>query len=148
IATASYTLSPLVVQDFNAATNSSLPPGTVNFNAVGGIVNPTDLVAAGTGHTKALAVVNMNFNTVPTVQVTLPNALSTYTKLQFDYYAANSDAAFKTVYLFASNTAFTSSSPFPSPATPGTSGLIAVVTGNPIAQKGAWGTVTVDLTAT
>ena len=76
VATASYTLSPLVVQNFNTATNASLPPGTINFNAVGGIVNPTDLAAAGTGHTKALAVVNTNFNSVPTVQVTLPSALS------------------------------------------------------------------------
>ncbi len=70
VATASYTLSPTVVQNFNTATNS-LPPGTINFNAVGGIVNPTDLAAAGTGHTKALAVVNTQFNSVPTVQVTL-----------------------------------------------------------------------------
>ena len=147
VATASYTLSPVVVQNFNTATNSSLPPGTINFNAVGGIVNPTDLAAAGTGHTKALAVMNTNFNTVPTVQVTLPNALSTYTQLQFDYYAANSDAAFKPVYLFASNAAFASSSSFSS--TVGTSNLIAAITtGNPIAGKGAWATVTVDLTAT
>ena len=147
VATASYTLSPLVVQSFNTATNASLPPGTINFNAVGGIVNPTDLAAAGTGHTKALAVVNTNFNSVPTVQVTLPNALSMYTKLQFDYYAANSDAAFKSVYLFASNTAFPSSSPFST--TVGNNNLIAAITtGNPIGNKGAWATVTVDLTAT
>ena len=146
VATAAYTLTPLVVQSFNTATNSSLPPGTINFNATGAVVNPTDLVAAGTGHTKALAVVNMNFNTVPTVQVTLPGALSTYAQLKFDYYAANSDAAFKPVYLFASNTAFASSSPFTS--TVGSSNLIAAIpTGNPIANKGAWATVTVDLTA-
>jgi hypothetical protein len=75
-------------------------------------VNPTDLAAAGTGHTKALAIVNTQFNSVPTVQVTLPSALSAYAKLQFDYYAANSDAAFKSVYLFASNAAFPSNSPF------------------------------------
>ena len=110
-------------------------------------MNPTDLAAAGTGHTKALAVVNTNFNSVPTVQVTLPNALSMYTKLQFDYYAANSDAAFKSVYLFASNTAFPSSSPFTT--TVGSNNLIAAITtGNPIGDKGAWATVTVDLTAT
>ena len=146
VATASYTLSPTVVQNFNTATNS-LPPGTINFNAVGGIVNPTDLAAAGTGHTKALAIVNTQFNSVPTVQVTLPNALSTYTKLQFDYYAANSDAAFKSVYLFASNTAFPSNSPFTT--TVGNNNLIAAITtGNPIGNKGAWATVTVDLTAT
>jgi hypothetical protein len=145
--TASYTLNPVVVQNFNTATNASLPPGAINFNAVGGIVNPTDLAAAGTGHTKALAVVNTNFNTVPTVQVTLPNALSMYTQLQFDYYAANSDAAFKPVYLFASNSAFASSSPFTT--TVGNNNLIAAITtGNPIAGKGAWATVTVDLTAT
>jgi hypothetical protein len=124
-----------------------LPPGTINFNAVGGVVKPTDLIAAGTGHTKALAVMNTNFNTVPTVQVTLPAALSTYAQLQFDYYAANSDAAFKPVYLFASNTAFPSNSPFTTAV--GNNNLIAAIaTGNPIAQKGAWATVTVDLTAT
>jgi hypothetical protein len=145
VATASYTLSPVVVQNFNTATNS-LPPGTINFNAVGGIVNPTDLAAISTGHTKALAVVNTQFNTVPTVQVTLPNALSMYAKLQFDYYAANSDAAFKSVYLFASNTAFASSSSFGT--TVGSNNLIAAITtGNPIGAKGAWATVTVDLTA-
>ena len=145
VATASFTLSPTVVQNFNTATNS-LPPGTINYNAVGGIVNPTDLAAAGTGHTKALAIVNTQFNSVPTVQVTLPNALSMYTKLQFDYYAANSDAAFKSVYLFASNTAFPSSSPFTT--TVGDNNLIAAITtGNPIGNKGAWATVTVDLTA-
>src|SRR4030095_16521436 len=122
-------------------------PGTINFNAVGGVVKPTDLTAAGTGHTKALAVVNTNFNTVPTVQVTMPGALSTYAKLQFDYYAANSDAAFKPVYLFASNAAFPASSPFTT--TVGNNNLIAAITtGNPIAGKGAWATVTVDLTAT
>jgi hypothetical protein len=146
VATASYTLSPTVVQNFNTATNS-LPPGTINFNAVGGIVNPTDLAAAGTGHTNALAIVNTQFNSVPTVQVTLPSALSAYAKLRFDYYAANSDAAFKSVYLFASNTAFPSNSPFTT--TVGSNNLIAAVTtGNPIANKGAWATVTVDLTAT
>jgi hypothetical protein len=146
IATASYTLIPIVVQDFNTATNAGLSPGAINYNAVGAIVNPTDLAAAGVGHANALAVVNTNFNTVPTVQVTLPSALSTYAKLQFDYYAANSDAAFKSVYIFASNTAFASSSPFSS--TVGTSNLIAAITtGNPIAGKGAWATVTVDLTA-
>src|SRR6185503_7986178 len=111
IATASYTLTPTVVQNFNAATNA-LPPGTINYNAAAGVVNPTDLAAAGTGHTKALAVVNANYGSVPTVQVTLPSALSTYAKLQFDYYVANSDAAFKPVYLFASNTAFPSNSPW------------------------------------
>jgi N-acetyl-beta-hexosaminidase len=143
VETASYTLAPVVVQNFNTLTGG---PGTINFNAVGGIVNPTDLAAAGVGHAKALAVVNTNFNTVPTVQVTLAAALSTYTRLQFDYYAANSDAAFKPVYLFASNTAFASSSSFSS--TVGNSNLIAAVTGIPIAAKGAWATVTVDLTAT
>jgi hypothetical protein len=141
LATAAYTLSPTVVQNFEAATNATLGGGTINYNAVGGIVNPTDLVAAGTGHTKALAVVNMNYNSVPTVQVTLPNALSTYTQLQFDYYVANADAAYKSVYLFASNSAFASSASF-------SANLIATVTGNPIAGKGAWATVTVDLTAT
>jgi hypothetical protein len=146
VATAAYTLSPSVVQNFNTATNSSVGPGTINYNAVGGIVNPTDLVAAGTGHTKALAVVNTNYNSVPTVQVSLPAALSTYAKLQFDCYAANSDAAYKSVYLFASNSAFASSSPWG--ATAGSNNVIAVVTGNPIAGKGAWATVTVDLTAT
>ena len=146
VATAAYTLSPLVVQSFNTATNATLSPGTINFNAIGGIVSPTDLAAAGTGHTKALAVVNTNFNAVPTVQVTLANPLSMYAKLQFDYYAANSDAAFKPVYLFASNTAFTSGSPFTT--TVGSNNLIAAIpTGNPIANKGAWATVTVDLTA-
>jgi len=146
VATASYTLSPVVVQNFNTATNS-LPPGSINYNAVGGIVNPTDLAAAGTGHTKALAVVNTNYGSVPTVQVTLPTALSTYTQLQFDYYVANADAAFKSVYLFASNTAFAASSPFGT--TVGSDNLIAAVTtGNPIGAKGAWATVTVDLTAT
>jgi hypothetical protein len=153
IATAAYTLTPFVCQNFNSpVTNSSLPPGTINFNAVGGIVSPTDLAAAGVGHAKALAVMNTNYSTVPTVGVTLPNALSSYTQLQFDYYAANSDAAFKTVYLFASNSAFASSTGWPNPATAGatagTGFLIAVVTGNPIFSKGAWGTVTVDLTAT
>jgi hypothetical protein len=153
VATAAYTLSPVVVQNFNSATNSGLPVGTINYNAVGGIVNPTDLAGLGTGgHTRALAVVNTNYATVPTVGVNLPNALSTYTQLQFDYYAANSDAAFKSVYLFASNTAFMSSSPFPNPTPPtspvGMNNLIALVTSNPIAAKGSWGTVTVDLTAT
>jgi hypothetical protein len=150
VATAAYTLIPTVCQNFNApVTNATLPPGTINYNAVGGIVNPTDLnPAIGTAHIKALAVVNTNYNTVPTVGVILPNPLSTYTKLQFDYYAANSDAAFKSVYLFASNAAFASGSPFGSPPTVGANNLIAIVTGNPIFQKGAWGTVTVDLTAT
>jgi hypothetical protein len=154
VATAAYTLIPAVCKDFNPpATNTGgtnpINPGTINFNAVGGIVSPTDLgTAAGTGHTKALAVVNTNFNTVPTVGVILPNPLSTYTQLQFDYYAANSDAAFKSVYLFASNAAFPSNSPFGNPPTVGTNNLIAIVTANPIFQKGAWGTVTVDLTAT
>jgi hypothetical protein len=147
IASASYTLNPAIIQNFNTATNASLAPGAINYNAIGGIVNPMDLAAIGTGHMKALAVVNTNYNTVPTVQVTLPNALSMYTKLQFDYYVANSDAAFKSVYLFASNTAFASSSPFGS--TVGSNNLIAAITtGPPIADKGAWATVTVDLTAT
>jgi hypothetical protein len=146
VGTAAYTLSNVVVQNFNTATNS-LPPGTINFNAACGIVNPTDLAAAGTGHTKALAVVNTQFNSVPTVQVTLPNPLAMYAQLKFDYYAANSDGAFKPVYLFASNAAFAASSPFT--ATVGNNNLIAAITtGNPIANKGAWGTVTVDLTAT
>jgi hypothetical protein len=146
IATAAYTLIPVVVQDFNTATNAGLAPSFINYNALGGLVNPTDLAAAGVGHGKALTVVNFDYGAVPTVPVTLPNALATYTKLQFDYYAANSDAAFKPVYLFASNTAFTQASPFSS--TVGTSNLIAAVTGNAIANKGAWATVTVDLTAT
>ena len=147
VATASYTLTPLVVQNFNTATNATVPPGTINYNAVAAIVNPTDLAAAGTGHAKALAVVNTNYGSVPTVQVTLPGDLSAYAKLQFDYYAANSDAAFKSVYLFASNTAFASSSPFST--TVGSNNLIAAITtGNPIGNKGAWATVTVDLTAT
>jgi hypothetical protein len=146
VATASYTLTPTVVQNFNSATNA-LPPGSINYNAAAGIVNPTDLAAAGTGHTNALAVVNTNYGSVPTVQVTLPAALSTYAKLQFDYYAANSDAAYKSVYLFASNTAFSAGSPFST--TVGSNNLIAAVTtGNPIGNKGAWATVTVDLTAT
>jgi hypothetical protein len=146
VGTAAYTLTPVVVQNFNTATNSGLPPGTINFNAVGGVVNPTDLVACGTGHTNALAVVNTNFNTVPTVAVNLTNPLSMYTQLKFDYYAANSDAAFKPVYLFASNTAFPSNSTFTS--TVGMNNLIAAITtGNPIANKGAWATVTIDLTA-
>src|SRR5262249_54719617 len=114
---------------------------------VGGIVSPTDLAAAGVGHTKALAVVNTNFNTVPTVQVTLPNALSTYAQLQFDYYVANSDAAFKPVYLFASNSAFASSSPFTT--TVGSNNRTAAIRkGTPIAGRGAGAPVPVDLTAT
>src|SRR5579871_239561 len=152
VATAAYTLSPFVCQNFNSATNSGLPVGTINYNAVGGVVSPGDVAGLGMGgHTRALAVVNTNYATVPTVGVTLPNALSSYTQLQFDYYAANSDAAFKSVYLFASNTAFTSGSPFPNPPSGtspvGMNNLIALVTNNPIAGKGAWGTVTVDLTA-
>jgi hypothetical protein len=138
------------LQDFEGAVTLG---NAINYNVESGVVDTSAFATmAGNGvnpnNTPEFMVLSTNYNSVPTFgSVTLPNAtvLSNYSKVQITYYALNAAAAYKSVYLYASLTAFPSSTPWS--GTLGSGGLIAEITsGNPIAGAGTYATVTFDLT--
>jgi hypothetical protein len=139
-----------MLQDFEGAAPML---GVINYNARSGIVDTTAFAsmaanAINPNNTNEFMVLSTNYNCVPTFgSVTLPGTtvLSNYKKVQITYYALNMAAAYKSAYLYASTTAFPSSTAWSS--TLGTGGLVAqITTGVPIAGAGSYATVTFDLT--
>ena len=118
------------LQDFEGTAPT---PGVINYNAKSGIVDTTAFASmvgnsVNPNNTNEFMVLSTNYNSVPTFgSVTLPNAtvLSNYKSVKITYYALNSAAAFKSAYLYASTTAFPSSTPWST--TLGTGGLVAQI---------------------
>lgn len=114
------------------------------------VINAVDMAAAvsvdfATPSDKMLKVVNAAYNSIPVLNITLPEGktLADYNKLEVKYYGvASTDSGYKPAFLLVGDTiSFTGTKLSIAPE------FMAEV-GNGFAGKGAWRTLSIDLDAT